>query len=75
MRCGDVIWSPNEWAGAWKIALRRINEAPTSVCQDFAFHHGIDTLDRAFVKGDAFEFQLGIMTIFDCCKKAVKHRR
>jgi len=72
MRRGDVIWTASEWIRAWRIALIRINGAPSAVAQSFAFRHGIETLDRAFSKGDAFEFQLGLITIFDCCKQAVK---
>jgi hypothetical protein len=29
-------------------------------------------LDGAFIKGDAFEFQLGLVTILDCCHKAIQ---
>jgi hypothetical protein len=75
MRRGDVIWTAGEWRRAWRIALKRINGAPTAVAESFPFRHGIDTLDRAFAKGDAFEFQLGLVTIFDCCKQAVKEGR
>jgi hypothetical protein len=75
MRRGDVIWTASEWLRAWRIALMRINGAPTAVAQSFAFRHGIDTLDRAFAEGDAFEFQLGLITIFDCCKQAVNEGR
>jgi hypothetical protein len=72
MRRGDVIWNGNEWRQAWKIALMRINGAPPSVSEEIAFRHAIDMLDGAFVKGDAFEFQLGLITILDCCSNAVK---
>lgn len=37
--------------------------------------HAINMLDGAFVKGDAFEFQLGLITILDCCRNAVKQGR
>ena len=72
MRRGDVMWNINEWRQAWQIVLPRIKGAPAVVSKKFAFRHGVDTLDRAFVKGDAFEFQLGLVTIFDCCSEAVR---
>jgi hypothetical protein len=75
MRRGDVMWNINEWRQAWQIVLPRITEAPPVVSKKHAFRHGIETLDRAFVKGDAFEFQLGLVTIFDCCSEAVREGR
>jgi hypothetical protein len=27
------------------------------------------------MKGDAFEFQLGLITILDCCRQAIKQGR
>jgi hypothetical protein len=29
-------------------------------------------LDGAFVRGDAFQFQLGIIMILDCCNEAIE---
>ena len=75
MRRGDVIWNENEWRQAWRIALLRINGAPSVVSQEIAFRHGITMLDGAFMKGDAFEFQLGLVTLFDCCGKAIRQGR
>ena len=75
MRRGDVMWDVNEWRRAWHLVLPRITGAPPVVSNTFAFRHGIDTLDRAFVQGDAFEFQLGLVTIFDCCSEAVREGR
>jgi hypothetical protein len=75
MQRGDVIWNGKEWRQAWRIALRRINGAPDAVLQEMAFRHGIDMLDGAFVKGDAFEFQLGLITILDCCTQAIRQGR
>jgi hypothetical protein len=75
MRRGDVVWDLNEWRLAWQVVLPRIKGAPPVVSKNFAFRYGIDTLDRAFVKGDAFEFQLGLVTIFDCCSEAVREGR
>jgi hypothetical protein len=73
MPCGDVIWNVNEWGLAWRIALRRIEGAPAAVSEQVAFQHAIEMLDEAFIKGDAFEFQLGLFTMLDCCRKAVTH--
>ena len=72
MRRGDVIWDRNEWRRAWKIALMRIDGAPPAVSGKIAFVHAIEMLDGAFIKGDAFEFQLGLVTILDCCNKAIQ---
>lgn len=75
MRRGDVIWNRNEWNKAWQIALGRIDGAPAAVSERTAFRHAIDMLDGAFVKGDAFEFQLGLITMLDCCSEAIKQGR
>jgi hypothetical protein len=72
MRRGDVIWNCNEWCQAWHIALTRIHGAPSEVSEQMPFRHALDMLDGAFVKGDAFEFQLGLITILDCCNNAIK---
>ena len=68
----DLIWNGNDWRRAWQIALMRINGAPTAVSEEIAFHHAIDMLDSAFVRGDAFQFQLGIIMILDCCNEAIE---
>jgi hypothetical protein len=75
MRRGDVMWNGNEWRQAWRIALARIKGAPSAVSQDNAFRDGIRMLDGAFMNGDAFEFQLGLITIFQCCSEAVRQGR
>ncbi len=75
MRRGDVIWNRNEWNKAWKIALGRIDGAPAAVSERAAFRHAIDMLHGAFVKGGAFEFQLGLITMLDCCSEAIKEGR
>ena len=72
MRRGDVIWNGREWRQAWRIALLRIHGAPSGLLQNIAFRHGIEMLDGAFMKGDAFEFQLGLITILDCCHQAIR---
>ena len=71
MRCGDVIWKGNEWRQAWHIAVMRIDGAPVAVSEQVLFRHAIEMLDGAFVKGDAFEFQLGLIAILDCCSQAI----
>lgn len=72
MRRGDVIWDCSEWDRAWQIALGRISGAPAAVSDRTAFQHAIEMLDGAFAKGDAFEFQLGLITMLDCCSQAIK---
>jgi hypothetical protein len=75
MRRGDVRWDGDEWRRAWQMAMRRIEGAPIAVSNDSAFRHGLDMLDGAFAKGDAFEFQLGLITLFDCCTQAISQGR
>ena len=53
----------------------RITGAPTAVSEQYPFRHAVKMLDSAFVKGDAFEFQLGLITILDCCNQAIKKGR
>jgi hypothetical protein len=67
MRRHDLTWNGNEWRRAWEIALLRINGAPTEVSEHIAFHHAIDML-----RGDAFQFQLGMIMILDCCNEAIE---
>jgi hypothetical protein len=42
------------------------------VSQQIAYHYAIDMLDGAFARGDAFQFQLGIIMILDCCNEAIE---
>jgi len=72
MRRNDLIWNGNDWRRGWEIALLRIRGVPTAVSEKLAYHHGIDMLDGAFARGDAFQFQLGIIMILDCCNEAVE---
>ena len=39
--------------------MMRIDGAPTIVAAQMVFHHALDMLDRGFILGDAFQFQLG----------------
>jgi hypothetical protein len=72
IRRKELIWNGDEWQRAWEIALMRIEGAPTAVSEGIAFHHAIDMLDGAFARGDAFQFQLGIIMILDCCNEAIE---
>jgi hypothetical protein len=72
MRRSDLIWNGNDWQRAWQIALMRIEGAPTTVSEHITFHHAIEMLDGAFARGDAFQFQLGIIMILDCCNEAIE---
>jgi hypothetical protein len=36
-----------------------------------AFHHAVDMLDCGFARGDAFQFQLGMIMMIDCCNEAI----
>ncbi|HET8720617.1 MAG TPA: hypothetical protein VFM24_01230 [Nitrospira sp.] len=68
----DLIWNGNDWRRGWEIALLRIRGIPPAVSQQTAYHHAIDMLDGAFARGDAFQFQLGIIMILDCCNEAIE---
>ena len=72
MRTSDVLWDINDWQRAWEIAMMRIDGAPAVVTKQIAFHHALDMLDRGFSRGDAFQFQLGILVILDCCNEAIE---
>jgi hypothetical protein len=72
MRRNDLIWNGNDWRRGWEMALMRIRGVPTAVSEKLAYLHAIDMLDGAFVRGDAFQFQLGIIMILDCCNEAIE---
>ena len=72
MRRSDLIWNGNDWRRGWEIALLRIRGVPAPVSEKIAFLHAIDMLDGAFARGDAFQFQLGIIMILDCCNEAIE---
>ena len=72
MRRSELIWSGNDWRRGWEIALMRIRGAPAAVSDHLTYHHAIDMLDAAFARGDAFQFQLGIIMILDCCNEAIE---
>jgi hypothetical protein len=52
--------------------MKRIESAPTIVAARMPFHQALDMLDRGCVSGDAFMFELGVLTIMDCCDQAVE---
>ncbi len=68
----ELVWDVNEWQWAWHIAMVRIHGAPTIVAKQIAFHHALEMLDRGFASGDAFQFQLGVLTMMDCCHEAIE---
>src|SRR5678809_769951 len=68
----ELVWDVTEWQRAWEIAMMRIDGAPTIVATQIVFHHALDMLDRGFILGDAFQFQLGILTMMDCCNDAIE---
>ena len=72
VRTSDVLWDIHDWQRAWEIAMMRIDGAPAVVTKHIAFHHALDMLDRGFARGDAFQFQLGILVILDCCNEAIE---
>ena len=71
-RTTTVLWNGHDWRRAWKIALSRIDGAPTLVSEQMVFHHALEMLDCGFVKGDVFQFQLGMLMIMDCCNEAIE---
>jgi hypothetical protein len=71
VRTGTVEWNGNDWRRAWKIALTRIHGAPAVVMEQMAFNHAVDMLDCGFARGDAFQFQLGMLMMIDCCNEAI----
>jgi hypothetical protein len=52
--------------------MMRINGAPEIVTEQIAYHHALDMLDCGFARGDAFQFQLGMLMVLDCCNQAIE---
>jgi hypothetical protein len=67
----QLLWTAMEWQRAWEIAMIRIDGAPSIVAGHIAFDHALDMLDYGFAHGDAFQFQLGLVTLMDCCNEAI----
>ncbi len=67
-----LIWEASEWERAWEVALMRIDGAPAMVASHIVFKDALDMLNSGFAKGDAFQFQLGILMIMDACNEAIK---
>ena len=72
VRATNVIWNGNDWQQAWQIAMTRINGMPAVVAKQIAFHHAVDMLDCGFARGDAFQFQLGLLMVMDACNEAIE---
>lgn len=68
---GQLRWNAAEWHRAWELATVRIERAPSVVARQLAFHHALDMLDRGFAEGDRFQFELGLLTLMDCCSEAI----
>lgn len=51
--------------------MRRIDGAPTIVTGQVTFDHALDMLDRGFADGDRFQFELGLVTLMDCCTQSI----
>lgn len=66
-----LLWDVTEWQRAWDLAMLRIDGAPAIVSEHTTFHHALDILDRGFVDGDPFQFELGLVTLMDCCSEAI----
>jgi hypothetical protein len=65
------VWDVTEWQRAWEVAMLRIDGVPAIVAEQDAFHHAVDMLDRGFAEGDRFQFELGLLTLIDCCSQAI----
>ena len=72
VRATNVTWNGNDWQQAWQIAMTRINGMPAVVAKQIAFHHAVDMLDCGFARGDAFQFQLGLLMVMDACNEAIE---
>jgi len=66
-----LAWNVTDWQRAWELAMLRIDGVPTIVARQAGFHHALDMLDRGFSEGDPFQFQLGLVTLMDCCRQAI----
>ncbi len=64
-------WNVNEWQRAWEIAMMRIDGMPAIVAGQPAIEHALEMLDRAFIDGDRFQFELGLLTLMDCCFQSI----
>lgn len=65
------MWDVDDWQRAWDLAMSRIQGVPAIVVGQVAFHHAVDMLDRGFADGDRFQFELGLLTLMDCCSEAI----
>ena len=72
VRATNILWDVNEWQRAWEIVITRIDGVPDIVAEQVTFHHALDMLDCGFARGDAFQFQLGILMMMDACNEAIE---
>lgn len=66
-----LIWNADDWQRAWELAMSRVQGVPTVVAGEEAFHHALEILDHGFAEGDRFQFELGLVTLMDCCSEAI----
>jgi hypothetical protein len=64
-------WNADEWQRAWELAMMRIEGMPAIVAAQPAIEHGLEMLDVAFRDGDRFQFELGLLTLMDCCFQSI----
>jgi hypothetical protein len=67
-------WTASEWQGGWELAMTRLDGAPSTVTTEPVFQECLAVLDGSFADGDSFRFQLGLLTLIDCCAEAVNAR-
>jgi len=60
-------WTASEWQGGWELAMTRLDGAPSIP----VFQECLAVLDGAFADGNNLRFQLGLLTLMDCCAEAV----
>jgi hypothetical protein len=65
-------WDSEDWHRGWDMAQVLFQGAPGVVTRQLAFGHAQEMLDRGFADGDAFQFQLGLATLMDCCSEAIE---
>lgn len=64
-------WTVNQWQRAWALAMIRIDGAPSVVESHPVFQECLAVLDGAFADGDKHRFELGLVTLMECCNEAV----
>jgi hypothetical protein len=69
---GQEQWNAEKWQRAWDLVMMRIAGMPDVVSRQPAVDHALEMLDGAFAKDDTFQFQLGLLTLMDCCFESIK---